>query len=426
VCQGGKCVGWIDYCLRDDVKCGTRNPCLLPKGTCHPRSGACVFEKQPNGVNCSSAPGLDFDGICDNGLCRKIVLDKCANVNCTKWLEDKVKQGWFGDCLDEPMCDPYTGECKVAPRPEGMKCTSGSAEETFNDMCIEGQCIGDLYDAPMFKKFGDGFCADEEGKIITRYFADTFDRDECEKQCADDSACVAYSFGFHYCSIYGGPHSKHPSVERWGMLWMLGTLTGDDSSTSNVVSSVTEPEDQQQKVECWLKVDFVESKVEETPIGHTIAFGSMVALLTCAPAIWLILWKLRQHPEQYTGGEEEGGDYHQDPIAIENLRMFEALKAEGGLLALHRGDADALPPPSPRNSTAIVAAAPNPESPHGSHPADSAEEDENHNPMEQQDQGGTPHPPDPRGEVDKVFSENNEVAPSGTIGGTETGKRSLF
>lgn len=337
VCVSGKCTGWVDRCLRDDVKCGTRNPCLT-NGTCHQVTGACVFQRKgyneltgiQDRVQCPSAPGEPFDGTCQDGICRRDNLDRC-DPSHPYWKNCSLLAG---PCFKTPICDPYTGNCIVEHAPEGKQCSDDN-KKTTKDICIEGQCVGHQFESPHFLKIGDGFCANEQGNMLQRYYADVFDEDECRGQCADDPACVAYSFGFHFCSIYGGTRTKHPSMSFHGAeYWILGSLQGDIAVNASEAKGVAEPKPDQQKLVCMAKVNFVEAEVVETPIEHEVAFGILILVIVCSPAIHLGLWKLRQHPEE--DDEDYGGSSHQDSAAIENLRFLEHLKASGGdILSLH-------------------------------------------------------------------------------------------
>lgn len=345
-CAEGKCVGWVDRCLRDEVECGTTNPCLWSNGTCHPVTGACMFVPRADGLACSSAPNIAHDGNCSEGLCRRTILDKCLNKNCTMLA---------GSCLKQPTCDALTGDCIVGALPEGLACTDAN-KSTFNDMCIEGQCIGSDFEKPSFKKVADGFCADDGGNMLSRYFADTFDQDECQEQCAEDPACIAYSFGFHLCSIYGGARVAHPSRSLWGQLWVLGNLWGDVGVQAEEAEGVTESFKGRQVVVCMKKVANYRLPVEETPLLHEIVFGCLLTMIVCTPGIWLCLWKLRQ-PAPEAEGELEGDDYEQDATIVESIKL--GADPANDAYAIQDISKDDAPAISPREGNkAAVAMAP--------------------------------------------------------------------
>merc|ERR1719265_1819776 len=106
---------------------------------------------------CPTIPNGELDGRCVAGLCRKLVLDPCANKNCSALA---------GHCMKDPVCDPVTGQCMVEPRREGDLRCSDNNTNTFNDMCIEGVCIGSPIDTPQYFKVAEGFCADSEGNML--------------------------------------------------------------------------------------------------------------------------------------------------------------------------------------------------------------------------------------------------------------------
>lgn len=88
------------------------------------------------------------------------------------------------------------------------------------------------------------------------------------------------------------------------------------------------------------KVSFVDEEEVETPIVHEIIFGVLVMFLVCSPGTWMLLWKLRQHPEE----QEPEDETFQDRTAIENLKLFEALHGDILTLQHHsRGGPDISP-----------------------------------------------------------------------------------
>lgn len=297
-CIGGTCIGWVDRCLRNGVACSTTNPCLKPHGSCSARTGACVFDKQPDGIACPFQPGDPLNGNCLEGVCRRPSVDKCLNKSCP--LSD------LGPCDKAiyPRCDPETGHCRSIWRPEGFSCDDGDPN-TFNDMCIEGQCIGDMFPEPAFESIGEGHCANEHGHTLQRYFHDAFDDAACAKQCSRDPACTAYGFGYHQCSIYGGPRAVHPQMSIWGEQWYLGDMWGDMSIDANltVVEYVVPLEPNEPKVLCMRKVGSVEVITEHSPIGHEIAFGFLLVLLVGSPAFFYCMLRFKAYmaalDEQY-------------------------------------------------------------------------------------------------------------------------------
>lgn len=292
---------------------------------CHPVTGACVFKRMPEEMECASSPGGDVDGVCRAGLCRRHVLDLCANTKCPNAT----------DCSGESTCDPLTGKCVANPYDEGRYCSDKNVK-TSNDMCIEGCCIGTELSAYSFTLVGTGFCADKSGNMLSRYFADTFDQEECEAQCGKDPGCLGYSYGYHFCAIYGGARSQHPSKKVWkNNEWTNGDLWGDSSAKGAKVCDAEKPEiagvvspgPNQQDCVCMKKVPYFAAVEKTVPIGHEVAFGILVAMLVFTPAIWAIMWKLKQVvpvPEVPTSFEGDF-DVHKDvdKMAIENVEPFQ-------------------------------------------------------------------------------------------------------
>lgn len=304
-CMGGECIGWVDRCLRDDVQCETSNPCLVKKGSCHDRTGTCVFNKTKDGTSCVTDmldPSLfvarQVNGKCRAGVCKYDATDLCAFKTCPYYNRSDKRL-----CHKKPYCDPGTGQCIADNKPEGVKCDDENPK-SYNDMCIEGKCVGDAFPAPQFKSIGTGLCADKAGVMLRRYFADTFSSSECETQCYTDPQCVGYSYGYHMCSIYGGNRSSHPEVYRWGHYWMLGSIMGDVFSTSDEVYKTIAPTESEHEVECKKKVKVWYVMPESTPIGHEIVFGILIAIIVSTPGSWYLLRKLRKRAQRLADEKE--------------------------------------------------------------------------------------------------------------------------
>lgn len=221
ICIGAVCSGIEDKCIRFNVTCQTLNNCLVPtdkvRNACDPSTGSCVFEARPDGTACSSQPGGLIDGTCDAGLCRRTVLNKCFGKVCSS--KDA--------CAGVSACDPWTGECISTPEPEGKECDDGNPN-TYRKRCVEGQCVGDLIQTPLYAFQGWRSCdhstvVEASGidfTTVERYFGNVLAETECEEQCSQDALCRAYSYGYYVCYIYGGPRTIDPSEEYWGKKWM--------------------------------------------------------------------------------------------------------------------------------------------------------------------------------------------------------------
>lgn len=198
-------------------------------------------------------------------------------------------------------------------------------------MCIEGCCIGTELSTFSFSLVGTGFCSDKSGNMLSRYFADTFDQEECEAQCGKDPGCLGYSWGYHFCAIYGGARSQHPSKKVWkNNEWTNGNLWGDTGVVSSEVcgavgaeiAGVVPPGPNQQEVLCLKKGPYFAAVEKEVPVGHEVAFGILVAMLVFTPAIWMVLWKLRQVVPEIPTDFEGDFDVYQDDKIIENVEPF--------------------------------------------------------------------------------------------------------
>jgi hypothetical protein len=74
-------------------------------------------------------------GPCDDG--NPCTVDACESGGCTH--TPIVCAGSATSCMDAPTCNPATGECVAAARPDGSSCDDGDAC-TQNDTCQTGVC----------------------------------------------------------------------------------------------------------------------------------------------------------------------------------------------------------------------------------------------------------------------------------------------
>jgi streptogramin lyase len=118
-CQAGVCAGG------PGVACPAPDQCHDP-GVCDPTTGICSNPAKANGTACSDANGCTQADTCQAGTCQA-----GAPVVCTA-----------SDACHEPgVCDPATGTCSGAQRPDGTACSDGSAC-TQTDACQAGVCVG--------------------------------------------------------------------------------------------------------------------------------------------------------------------------------------------------------------------------------------------------------------------------------------------
>lgn len=218
VCKSGSCRGLTDYCLRGNVDCVATNPCLKQRGTCDPDTGACVFFPVVSGKLCNSQADGPLDGNCtENGLCVRDIVDLCADSNCSS-------PGMLLDsCFATAHCEPATGLCVAPFLPEGEPCDDGQ-DDTGEDRCVEGLCVGAPRAATEFKEADSETCKKLEASGVLRYFGDIWDERKCAEQCKNEPECSVYSFGYNTCVIHGVKKRTHdPDRKYWGTEWILSS-----------------------------------------------------------------------------------------------------------------------------------------------------------------------------------------------------------
>eukprot|EP00438_Fugacium_kawagutii_P003852 Skav230673 [mRNA] locus=scaffold2185:347295:353103:- [translate_table: standard] len=272
VCKSAVCEGIEDRCVRFNVQCQTLNSCLTPttkvRGACDPPTGSCVFEAKSNGTRCSSQPGGPEDGICDAGLCRRRVSDICAGKVCIS----------PNKCTGPGACDPWTGNCIFSALPEGTDCDDGNSN-TFRDRCVEGQCVGDTINVPLYHFEGSESCEGKAGlkATVKRYFGNVATIEECQQQCSDDVWCQAYAYGYYVCYIYGGERTVDPSEAFWGRRWLI-----IDPAAQPAIAHI---------IQCFSK----QSTEKPAPFFDETAawFGLTVVIVVVFPALWglAMVWR---------------------------------------------------------------------------------------------------------------------------------------
>jgi len=175
-CEDGVCVG------TDLVVCPETDPCK--SGSCDPRTGTCTAQAKPDGELCNDYNRCTQNDICRMGVCRgenPVVcraLDQCHTVGvcnpstglCTQPLKPDGSPCYDGNlctrtdscqggvctgsdpvvceagdqCHEDGVCDPTTGSCRRANRPNGTPCQDGNLC-TRNDQCVNGVCKGTQY-----------------------------------------------------------------------------------------------------------------------------------------------------------------------------------------------------------------------------------------------------------------------------------------
>jgi len=386
-CYSGRCIGVEDKCVRYSVQCESTNPCLYPtplvKDSCDPPTGSCVFFAHPDGTACPSQPGMPADGTCVAGLCRRDVLDKCLGKSCP--ITDF--------CLGEAACEPNSGECVSTPKLEGEECDDGNSA-TYNDICIEGKCIGDLIRAPKFNYINQESCdsAGATDASYGRYFGNVKHEDECKDQCTRDPWCMAYAFGYYACYIYGGDPTvrrKNPDFAYWGKTWVVL-----HSSAMPVVDH---------GMICYEKADA--ESLYEVFDQKGAWFAVTVALLVVLPGIWglYMIWPMLSHSYKSLTGCFGGVDeeVQEEPAHKGSRQRRTSLTRKEDLhLKVNPDDErdDNLRIASPRTDGAIAT------NPHADpEDLDELKLNQAYPPQEEME------PTDPRGQVDEDSAQQDEA-----------------
>jgi hypothetical protein len=122
--QNDRCNG-SGTCIGDPVVCQPLDGCHLP-GVCDGATGTCSNPVAPNGTACDDGNPCTLTDTCFNGACIG------GNpVDCT--APDQ--------CHENGICDPVSGECSNAEKPDGTACDD-SNPCTDPDACQAGVCTG--------------------------------------------------------------------------------------------------------------------------------------------------------------------------------------------------------------------------------------------------------------------------------------------
>jgi len=132
-------------------------------------------------ANVSMASSLAFDGgSCDDG--NPCTVDTCGPTGCEHVAV--VCEGGATACHEAATCDPTTGACVAAPKPDGTTCDDGNAC-TQGDACTAGECTPGT---PMVCAAGDacheaGVCDPATGQCTNAAKPDG-------TVCGDGNACT--------------------------------------------------------------------------------------------------------------------------------------------------------------------------------------------------------------------------------------------
>jgi len=116
-CQAGACASGAP------VVCTAADQCHSA-GVCNPSTGQCNNPNKVNGTPCNDADACSHGDSCYAGVCTPVSRTTCAP----------------GDqCHTDGVCNPTTGLCANAAKPDGTTCNDGNAC-TQADTCQAGSC----------------------------------------------------------------------------------------------------------------------------------------------------------------------------------------------------------------------------------------------------------------------------------------------
>lgn len=168
VCSGGVCIGTEETICNEPP-----NDCYEAAGTCDSSTGVCSYDFGPDGVDCD-----------DRNACTQV--DTCMSGMCLGGAE-VVCDDPPSPC-HEPIgtCDPMTGTCSYAMKPEGASCDDGNAC-TQTDSCQGGVCVGEN---PVVCDSPPGPCKQSSGSCDPGTGACSYPNVMNGASCDDQEACT--------------------------------------------------------------------------------------------------------------------------------------------------------------------------------------------------------------------------------------------
>lgn len=112
-------------CTAGPIDCTAKDDCHLD-GTCNMATGTCTTPTKPNGTLCDDGDGCTQASTCQAGA--------CVGTNPVMCPMDT-------ECTNVAACDSMTGTCAVTNEPDGTACNDGNAC-TQMSACQAGQCVG--------------------------------------------------------------------------------------------------------------------------------------------------------------------------------------------------------------------------------------------------------------------------------------------
>ena len=159
VCTGGSFCEGIEtcqdgVCVQDEApNCDDGNPCT--DDSCDPEQAACTHALKPLDEliveDCLCDDDEDCEPLEDGNFCNgTLVCDfeaetpTCKVDDPTVIICDALPEGAHPEC-NVPACDPDTGGCVALAANEDEGCSDEDAC-TADEHCVEGVCVGTLYD----------------------------------------------------------------------------------------------------------------------------------------------------------------------------------------------------------------------------------------------------------------------------------------
>lgn len=313
-CNNGLCKGTINYCLKYNISCIPQSICL-EGGSCNWRSGRCVYDKIADGTECNDGRIYTIEDRCSKGLCLGNIVNLC--------VERGVVCGVPNSCYDAGVCNPLTGTCSDAtPADDERPCNDGN-NQTVNASCIDGLCLGEPANAKydFLTLAGEGECSDRDSRRMNRYSGDILEGEEgCVEACLQDVQCVAYSYAYPLCSVYGTARTRSPPKSKRQWAFELGT------DPPAVAVELVKPPVQGQRPAICRKKGFVSDSLD-ADAKHDVSIDDWFSLpmliylalvMTCfffiSPFILCILAVCC--PKKYADVE----DFQEEPVPTRKIR----------------------------------------------------------------------------------------------------------
>ncbi len=198
VCSNGDCVGEPVQDCDDD------NPCTVDD--CNPNNGQCTHDGSTmEGNVCDDRNACTDSSTCQSGVCTGQATDCSDGLSCTEDLclgggacDNPLMQNTClinGVCYNESQPNPQNGcqECRsVSPNRwtvDNTNACSDGNEQTGNDHCVSGACIGEACSCDETTTCCDGCVPQNEDQPCDDGNAGT-SNERCHNGVCDASVCV--------------------------------------------------------------------------------------------------------------------------------------------------------------------------------------------------------------------------------------------